>query len=115
LTEQEIRWHTGGLFSPDMQSRLGYGLVMLYLTASVAVIPVCFFFPVLMILPIVSFITMSLMAVVTGFFTSQPLISYWFAIAPFILLSMFYNSYLTVKALLRPKLFWKGRRLDFSK
>ena len=115
LTEQEIRWHTGGLFSPDLQTRLAYSFVMFYLTASVLLIPVCFFIPALWVVPIISLITMSLMAVVSGLFTSQPPISYWLALLPFIILSMGYNSYLTIKALLRPTLFWKGTRLDFSK
>ena len=115
LTEQEIRWHTGGLFSPDMQTRLAYGFIMIYLTLSVLSIPACFFVPGLSVLPIVSFVTMSLMAVVAGLFTSQPLVSYWLVLVPFIILSMGYNSYLTIKALLKPALFWKGTRLDFSK
>ena len=115
LTEQEIRWHTGGLFSPDLQTRFGYSFIMIYLTVSVLAIPVCFFVPALSVLPIVSLVTMSLMAVVSGFFTSQPLLSYWLALIPFIILSMGYNSFLTIKALLKPKLFWKGTRLDFSK
>jgi cellulose synthase/poly-beta-1,6-N-acetylglucosamine synthase-like glycosyltransferase len=115
LTEQEIRWHTGGLFSPDLQTRFAYGFIMIYLTVSVLTIPACFFIPALSILPVVSLVTMSLMAVIAGFFTSQPPLSYWCALIPFIILSMGYNSYLTIKSLLRPKLFWKGTRLHFSK
>ncbi len=115
LTAQEIRWHTGGLFSPDPQTRVAYSFLMIYLSVSVLAIPACFFFPFLSILPAVSFITMGLMAVTAGFFTSQPFVSYWLALVPFTMLSMGYNSYLTIKSLLKPTLFWKGTRLDFSK
>ncbi len=114
LTAQELRWHSGGLFSPDLQTRLGYGFIMIYLTVSVLALPLSFFVPVLGILPAVSFVTMSLMAVITGLFTRQPPLSYWPALVPFIILSMGYNSYLTIRALTRPKLVWKGNLLDFS-
>lgn len=114
LTTQELRWHTGGLFSPDLQTRLGYSFIMLYLTISVLAIPVCFLIPIVSILPIVSFVTMSLMAVFTGLFTSQPPISYWMLLVPFIILEMGYDSYLTIRALAKPKLTWKGSLLDFS-
>ena len=112
LTAQEIRWHTGGLFSPDISTRLSYSFIMIYLTLSVLVIPLCFFIPVLWVLPAVSLVTMSLMAVITGIFTVQPFTGYWLLLIPFILLSMVYNSYLTIRALLRPSLIWKGTKLD---
>ncbi|MBN1685663.1 MAG: glycosyltransferase [Spirochaetales bacterium] len=114
LTAQELRWHTGGLFSPDLQTRISYSFIMFYLSISVVISPACFFVPALSILPAVSFVTMSLMAVITGLFTSQPLVSYWLLLVPFIILSMGYNSYLTVRALFKPKLVWKGNLLDFS-
>ncbi len=112
LTVQEIRWHTGGLFSPDLQTRLSYGFIMIYLSVSVLAIPFCFAFPVLWLLPAVSFVTMSLMAIICGGLTTQPFRSFWSVLVPFILLSMAYNSYLTVRALLRPHLIWKGTKLN---
>jgi len=114
LTAQELRWHTGGLFSPDLQTRLAYSFIMMYLSISVIAIPACFFVPVLSILPVVSFVTMSLMAVISGMFTSQPPVTYWLALIPFIILEMGYDSYLTIRALTKPKLIWKGTVLDFS-
>ena len=114
LTAQELRWHTGGLFSPDLKTRISYSFIMFYLSISVLAIPACFFLPVLSILPAVSFVTMTLMAVITGLFTSQPAVSYWLALVPFTILSMGYNAYLTVRAVLKPKLIWKGNLLDFT-
>jgi len=112
LTQQEIRWHTGGLFSPDVQTRLSYSFIMLYLTISVLVIPVCFAVPLLWIAPVISFVTMSLMAVISGMLTRQPFAGFWLLLVPFILLSMGYNSYLTIRALLKPHLVWKGTELE---
>lgn len=112
LTEQEVRWHTGGLFSKDFQTRLGYSYIMFFLLASVIAIPLGFALPVLFILPAVSLVTMLLMALISGVFTKQPLKGYWLLLIPFILLSMGYNSFLTVLALLRPSLTWKGDTLS---
>ncbi|MBT3275777.1 MAG: glycosyltransferase [Spirochaetales bacterium] len=112
LTQQEIRWHTGGLFSPDLQTRLSYSFIMIYLTVSVLAIPASFAVPLLWTLPGVSLVTMSLIAVCSGLFSRQPPISYWLALVPFIVLSMFYNSYLTIRALLKPRLIWKGTELE---
>lgn len=112
LTTQEVRWHTGGLFSKDFQTRLSYSFIMLFLLASVVAIPLGFFLPVLFVLPAVSFVTMTIMALLSGIFTEQPFKGYWLLLVPFILLSMGYNSFLTILALLRPPLTWKGDTLN---
>jgi len=111
LTRQEVRWHTGAIFSPDLNTSLSYSFIMIYLLVSVLAIPVSPFLPIVGILPAVSFTTMSLMAVASGALTRQPVIQYWLVLVPFILLSMVYNSFLTFTALLKPTLIWKGDRL----
>ncbi len=111
LTAQEVRWHTGGLFAPDPVSRFSYRFIMFYLTASVLALPVCLFLPVLLVLPAVSFVTMAGMAVLSGVYTRQPLVGYWALLAPFVLVSMVYNSFLTITAMSRPTLVWKGEVL----
>ena len=111
LTRQEVRWHTGGLFSPDLNTRLSYGFIMIYLMVSVIILPACLFVPILIILPVVSITTMSLMAAAAGALTRQPARQYWLVLVPFIVLSMLYNSFLTFRALLKPTLIWKGDRL----
>lgn len=111
LTRQEVRWHTGALFSPDRNSRLNYRILMIYLLVSVLAIPASPFIPALGILPAVSFATMSLMAAAIGGLTRQPFLQFWLVLMPFIVLSMFYNAFLTFRALLKPTLIWKGDRL----
>lgn len=111
LTEQEVRWHTGGIFSPDATSRLSYRFVMFYLLASVVAGPAVPFVPVLGLLPVVSFVTMFLIAVIGGLLTRQPLRTYWLPLVILVLFAMVYNSLLTVMALCRRELTWKGRPL----
>jgi cellulose synthase/poly-beta-1,6-N-acetylglucosamine synthase-like glycosyltransferase len=112
LTRQEVRWHMGGLFSKDFQTRLSSSYIYYFLLASVIAIPLGFFLPVLFVLPAVSFVTMTLMALLSGIFTKQPIKRYWLVLVPFILLSMGYNSLLTILALLRRPLTWKGDTLN---
>ena len=114
LTMQEIRWHSGGLFSADLTSRLSYRFIMFYLTVSVVAIPIAVFVPLLFIFPIVSFSTMFLVAAYSGICTRQPWRKYWDRLVPLVLIAMFYNSYLTVRAISKPDLVWKGEHLGFK-
>jgi cellulose synthase/poly-beta-1,6-N-acetylglucosamine synthase-like glycosyltransferase len=111
LTRQEVRWHTGGLFSPDLLSRSSYRTLMFYLTLSILIVPFGVFAPVLVVPSLVSFVTMSGMAFFSGLFTRQPLRHHWFPFLPFMIFSMLYNAYLTISAMLRPKIVWKGETL----
>ncbi len=111
LTSQEIRWHTGGIFSPDFQTRLNYRFIMFYLTISVVIIPFIPLLPIAVILPAVSFVTMTLTAIFSGFLTSQPVRGFWVFLIPLILFEMVYDSYLTIRAVSGPELTWKGDRL----
>ena len=111
LTAQEVRWHTGGLYSSDLMSRLSYRFIMFFLTASVIAIPVVFFVPIIAILPAVSFITMSLIAILSGACTRQTA-RYFLNLLPFVFVSMVYNSFLTLRAMSKPTLVWKGEPLS---
>ena len=113
LTMQEVRWHSGGLFSADLTSRISYRFIMFYLTASVVVIPISIFVPLLFLLPIVSFSTMFSIAALSGFATRQPWRKYWDRLVPLVLVSMVYNAYLTIRAISKPDLVWKGEHLGF--
>ncbi len=111
LNGQEIRWHTGGIYSPDFQTRLNYRFIMFYLTISVLAIPFIPLLPPLAILTGVSFVTMALTALVSGILTSQPFAGFWAPLLPLIIFEMVYDSYLTIRAVSGPELTWKGDRL----
>ena len=108
LTNQEVRWHTGGIFSTDFQSRLGYRFLMFFLLASVAFLPFGLLHWLFAVPAAVSFTTMTLMAVIGGLLTRQPVRKYWLPLVAFVLGSMLYNSFLTTLTVLRPRLTWKG-------
>ena len=111
VADQEVRWHIGGLFSDDLSTRLSYGYLMLYLTASIVALPFIALFPELGMLPVTSFVTMAAMALTAGSLTHRPVVTYWLWFVPDLIWTMVFNSYLTVRALMHPSVAWKGRLL----
>ncbi|MFP4644009.1 MAG: glycosyltransferase, partial [Spirochaetales bacterium] len=94
LIRQSIRWNTGGLFAPDQTARLSYGVVMIFLFASVLLAISSIFVPVgahatvVMVLPAFgSFVSMLLLGVLAGLF-NRPGPWYWPLLVPNIILSM---------------------------
>ena len=112
LTRQEVRWHTGGIFSKDFASRFNYRFLMFYLLASVLILPFGLIHPVFALPAAVSFGTMSTISVIGGWVTRQPIGRYWLPLPLYVILTMVYNSFLTVRAVLKPKLTWKGTDLQ---
>ena len=112
LTNQELRWHTGGIFSTDFQSRFAYRFLMFYLLISVVLLPFWLISPVFAVSAAVSFVTTFFMAVFEGMLTRQPLLRYWIPLVGYIIVTMIYNSILTVAAILKPRLTWKGTSLE---
>ncbi len=111
IAAQEVRWHVGGLFSADVVARFGYGYLMLFLSASVFAIPFIPFHPFLGVMTATSFVTMGVMALIAGLCTGQPRRLFWLPFVPNLLLTMGLNSYLTVRALVRRRVTWKGTRI----
>lgn len=111
IAAQEVRWHIGGLFSSDLGTSLPYAYLMLYLTASILAIPFIALHPTLAILPLTSFLTMGGMAIFAGCATRQRAPTYWRWFLPDLLMTMLFNAYLTVRALTRREVTWKGSRL----
>ena len=111
VAAQEVRWHVGGLFSDDPSTRLSYGYLMLYLTASVAAAPFIPLYPFLGLLTATSFVTMGIVALLSGLRTKQSFRRYWLCFVPNLLFTMLFNSYLTVRALASRRVTWKGSRM----
>lgn len=111
IAAQEVRWHIGGLFSTDPGTSIPYAYLMLYLTASIIVIPFIALYPPLALMPLTSFLTMGGMAAFAGCATRQKGRTFWRWFVPDLLMTMLFNAYLTVRALTRREVSWKGSRL----
>jgi len=110
LVRQSIRWNTGGLFAPDRTTRLSYGVVMLYLFASVLLAPTALFYPPLALPALGSFTSMLLLGIVAGLLGGRNAV-YWLLLIPHVLFAMVFYTYVTILTLAHVPLSWKGRAL----
>ncbi len=110
LVRQSIRWNTGGLFAPDRTARVSYGVVMLYLFASVLVLPAALLFPPLALPALGSFTSMLLLGTVAGLL-SRRRADYWLRLLPHVLFAMVFYTYVTILTLAHVPQSWKGRAL----
>jgi cellulose synthase/poly-beta-1,6-N-acetylglucosamine synthase-like glycosyltransferase len=108
---QHLRWNTGAFFHREAGTRLPYRFIVLFLTASVLVLPFCPWFPLLAMLPVVSFIAVGLMGFLAGILYSDDRLSYLLWLLPNTLYFMVFYALVTVLSVLRTTPEWKGRRL----
>lgn len=110
LLRQSIRWSMGGLFAPDMKTRVSYGVVMLYLTISILLLPFSGLEASLAIPAAGSFVSMMMLGLIAGAI-NRPGAWYWSTLLPNILISMVAYSLVTLLTLARVPVTWKGQRL----
>lgn len=114
MVEQSTRWNAGGLFAPDISTRIGYGMVMLYLCGSTLILPLACFFPPAGLPAAASLISMGIAGLTAGILNT-PGLWYWTLLVPNIVFSMFYYSFVTVLTLLKIPVSWKGLSLSLKK
>ncbi len=108
---QHLRWNTGAFYHQDAATRLPYRFIALFLTSSVLALPLCPFFPRLVMLPAASFIAVGLMGLLAGLLYRRDLPAYLLRLVPYTLFFMGFYSLATVLSMLRLTPEWKGRRL----
>jgi cellulose synthase/poly-beta-1,6-N-acetylglucosamine synthase-like glycosyltransferase len=109
---QHLRWNTGGFYHQDAGTRLPYRFIVLFLTASVLVLPLCPVFPRLAMMPAASFIAVGLMGLLAGVLYRRDLAAYLLRLVPYTLFFMGFYSLASVLSMLRLTSEWKGRRLE---
>ena len=112
LLNQHLRWNSGAFYHKDAATRLAYHFIVLFLTASVVVLPLCPIFPPLAMLPAASFIAVGLMGLLAGVLYRRDLAAYLLRLTPYTLFFMGFYSLATVLSMLRRTTEWKGRRLE---
>jgi cellulose synthase/poly-beta-1,6-N-acetylglucosamine synthase-like glycosyltransferase len=108
---QHLRWNTGAFFHRDRGTRLPYRFIVLFLAASVLVLPLCPWLPLLAMLPAASFIAVGLMGFLAGVLYRDDLWSYLLWLLPNSLYFMGFYTLVTILSMLRVVPEWKGRRL----
>jgi cellulose synthase/poly-beta-1,6-N-acetylglucosamine synthase-like glycosyltransferase len=108
---QHVRWNSGGFFSEDLVTRLGYRYIVLFLLVSTLVLPFALLMPFLLILPVTSFISIGLIALLLGLLYRKDKAAYLLRLVPNTLFFMLFYSWVTLLCLIRVSPEWKGRKL----
>jgi len=108
---QHLRWNTGAFFHREPGTRLPYRFIVLFLAASVLVLPLCPWVPALAMLPTASFIAVGLMGFLAGILYRDDRWSYLLWLLPNTLYFMGFYTLVTILSALRVVPEWKGRRL----
>jgi cellulose synthase/poly-beta-1,6-N-acetylglucosamine synthase-like glycosyltransferase len=110
--EQHTRWNAGGLFSPDLVTRLSYMLIVLvYLVGSLLVMPLGFADWRVPVLSLNAFLSIGLLAFVSGLYPGKRRGVYYARLLPYLIFFGFFYAFITLKAVLRRPFEWKGSNL----
>jgi cellulose synthase/poly-beta-1,6-N-acetylglucosamine synthase-like glycosyltransferase len=110
--DQHTRWNAGGLFSPDLVTRLSFIFVVLfYLVGSLLVLPLGFFDWRVPLLSLNSFLSIGLLAALGGLYPGKDRPKYFRRLLPFLFFFGFFYSFITVRAVVRRPFEWKGTML----
>ena len=115
LISQTLRWNNGGLFSPDVVTRINYNLLMLLITIGVLAIPLLPFFPGLWPLPLCVYFVLleNTVAAFCLFRSKLPKGGIFTALGYFscLLFTPLYFALMTIMGYLRVKIKWKEKEL----
>ena len=113
LINQTLRWNNGGLFCPDLITRLNYNFLMIIITLGVLPVPLLPFFPFLWLLPFGQFTIMvfNTIANIGLFGVSLPKKRFCFGYALTLLFTPVYFTLMTLLGYLGFKATWKGKEL----
>lgn len=110
FVHQHIRWNIGGFYSKDFGTRMGYRFIVLYLVLSLLLLPFCLIYPVLLFYPLTSFISIGLLALVSGLLYRENKYSFLRRFVPYMLFFMLFYSFITVLSILKVSPEWKGKK-----
>jgi cellulose synthase/poly-beta-1,6-N-acetylglucosamine synthase-like glycosyltransferase len=109
FVDQHTRWSAGGLFSPDLVTRISFTFVVLfYLVGSLVVLPLGFLDWRVPVLSLNSFLSIGLLAGLGGLYPGKNRARYYLRLLPYLFFFGFFYSYITVRALVRRPFEWKG-------
>jgi len=109
---QHTRWNAGGLFSEDLVTRISYiFVVLIYLTASLLLLPVGFLDWRVPLLSLTSFVSIGLLGAVGGLYEGKERAGYFLTFLPFLVFFAFFYVFVTLRAFAMRPFEWKGRVL----
>ena len=110
FVNQHLRWNGGAFYHEDFATRLAYRYITLYLISSVLVVPFALFLPFLFVLPAASFISVGLLAFLSGILYRRDKSWYLLRLIPYTCFFLVFYSFVTVLSIFRIEPRWKGKR-----
>jgi len=113
LVNQTLRWNNGGLFSPDLATRINYNFLMITISMGVLAFPLLLFCPSIWILPAgpVTVMIFNTIANLVFFGVSLPRRNFDFGYALTLLFTPVYFTLMTILGFLGVKPKWKGEKV----
>ena len=108
---QHVRWNNGAFYHPDLQTRIEYRFVTLFLIVSILFIPLAVFYPRMFLFPFASFASVSLMGVLAGILYYKKKTIYFLKFLPYILFFMLFYSFSVSLGILNLPFEWKGSKV----
>lgn len=116
--KQTLRWNNGGLFSPDLATRLNFGLLMITISMGILAIPLLPLVPSLWPLPLAVYIAMTMNTLATFKIAGpalprfkSPCTQGWKYLVQ-LFFTPAYFTFLTILAFAGVKPTWKGKNLN---
>ena len=111
LVNQTLRWNNGGLFSPDLTTRLNYNFLMITIGMGVLALPLLPFFPKLWPLPLGVLTSMTFNNIANLCLLGASLPRKRFAYILTMLFTPVYFTFLTILGYVGVKPSWKGAKM----
>jgi cellulose synthase/poly-beta-1,6-N-acetylglucosamine synthase-like glycosyltransferase len=111
LINQTLRWNNGGLFSPDLSTRLNFGFLMVIISMGILAIPALPFFPRLWPLPAAVMLSMIFNTIATMRLFGISLPRKGAAYILQLIFTPMYFTFLTILGFCGVKSDWKGSRV----
>jgi cellulose synthase/poly-beta-1,6-N-acetylglucosamine synthase-like glycosyltransferase len=108
---QTLRWNNGGLFSPDLSTRLNFGFLMITISMGILAIPALPFFPSIWPLPAAVILSMTANTIATLSLFGCSLPKKGAAYALQLLFTPVYFTFLTIIGFCGIKPEWKGSKI----
>jgi len=106
---QHTRWNAGGLFSEDLITRISYiFIVLIYLTATVFLLPVGVLDSRISVLSLTSFVSIGILGAIGGLYEGKDRPKYFVTFLPFLIFFVFFYVFITLRAFTLRPFEWKG-------
>jgi cellulose synthase/poly-beta-1,6-N-acetylglucosamine synthase-like glycosyltransferase len=112
---QHVRWNAGAFFARDPGTRLAYGFVVGYLILCLLLLPLGFLDLRITLLSLNAFLSIGLLGILNGAYPGKRPGSYFLLFLPYLAFFAFFYTVVSLRALTRRPLEWKGATLRPSR